>query len=316
MMALDGGRIVVTGGAGFIGSALCLALDQAGAAVVAFDDLSRGRQEFLPSGVTLVRGDIRDGESLAQLLRDVAPLAVVHLAAMHFIPECIARPDATRAVNIEGTRRVLGACRQAGVPHVVFASSAAVYAPYATACSEDATLGPLEVYGESKLAGEQLVQEFCATTGAAGTVLRLFNAVGPRETNPHVIPHIVESLRTGDTVVLGNVTPRRDYIDTRDVAGAILATLRSPSGFRVFNVGTGIACSVAEIVEIFASLLGRPLSIQQEPDRFRPSERMTLLADIARIRRATGWAPAIPLADALQQLVAVYGLQSGAPLIG
>jgi UDP-glucose 4-epimerase len=300
--------VLVTGAAGFIGSAFCRRLLAAGHQVVGYDNLSRGRRELLPPGVRLVEGDIRDAAGIARTVDETRPDAVVHLAAMHFIPDCIARPQETMQVNVEGTRRVLDACR-GSVRHVVFASSGAVYQPSDGAAVEDTTpIGPLEVYGESKVRGEQLAAAFHAGTGITTSVLRFFNAIGRDETNPHVIPHIFESLQASDAIKLGNMTPRRDYIDTRDVADAIVAVLETAAGHTVLNVGTGTACSVSDIVDLIGRILGRPITVIGEAARMRPADRMLLLADITKIRQVTGWTPRITLEESLRDLVAAYGL--------
>ena len=303
--------MLVTGAAGFIGSALCRRLLSAGHRVVGYDDLSRGRREYLPQGVRLVEGDIRDRARLAETLSAVTPDCVIHLAAMHFIPDCIARPQETLDVNVDGTRRVLESCRGSSVRSVIFASSAAVYAPADRPCVEDTTpLRPVEIYGESKLAAEQWVCAFHEDTGISTSILRLFNAVGRHETNPHVIPHIFESLQTSDVLALGNIAPRRDYIDTRDVAEAMLAVSEGSHGLHVLNVGTGVAHSVSDIVESLRRVLGRPIVVVQEPSRVRATERMLLVADIEKIRRATGWTPRIALEAALEDLVRAYALKT------
>ena len=302
--------VLVTGGAGFIGSALCHRLTSAGHRVVVYDDLSRGRRGYLPPDVELIPGDIRDGARLQRAVSSAKPDVVIHLAAMHFIPDCIARPDEARQVNVEGTRRVLECCRRDAVRSFIFASTAAVYAPSDDACAEDAApLGPLEIYGETKLEGEQLVRAFHERTGATSTILRLFNAIGPNETNPHVLPHIFDSLRTSDVVHLGNTTPRRDYIDTRDIAEAIRAVMRSAEGFQVLNVGTGAAYSVDDVIGRLRGILGRDITVVQEPARMRASDRMMLLADTGRLRRATGWTTRFALDDTLRDMVVSYGLR-------
>jgi UDP-glucose 4-epimerase len=304
---------LVTGGCGFIGFALCRRLAAAGHQVVAYDDLSRGREENLPVGARLIQGDIRDPRRLADALSEVRPDSVIHLAAIHYLPDCAARPRETMEVNVEGTRHVLEACRAGGVRRVVFASTAAVYAPVDVPCSEDGTpLRPIEVYGESKLAGERLLEALSQDTAITATVVRISNAVGRRETNPHVVPHIFESLRRSTQVSLGSLEARRDYIDTRDIADAILAVLDSSSGYQVFNVGTGVAHSVADIVAALRRILGRPIDILQDASRLRPVERMLLVADIGRIRRGTGWAPRVTFEETLSDLVDAYGLRSGA----
>ncbi len=302
--------VLVTGGAGFVGSALCAQLLDAGCRVVAYDNLSRGRRELLPPGVELVEGDIRDSARLGAVIAGTTPRSLVHLAAMHFIPDCIARPQETMEVNVEGTRRVLDCCRQSSIRCVLFASSGAVYEPSDEPCVEEKTgLRPLEVYGESKLMAEDLARTFQQDTGTPTSVLRFFNAIGRNETNAHVIPHIFESLQASDEVRLGNMAPRRDYIDTRDLAAAMLAVLDAAQGFSVFNVGTGVASSVSEIVDLIGGVLGRRITVIGEPARMRTTERMLLVADIARIRRATGWTPRITLKESLTDLVQAYGLQ-------
>ena len=303
--------VLVTGAAGFIGSALCQRLRSLGHPVVGYDNLSRGRREYLAQDVRLVEGDIRDAARVEETLSASKPDCVIHLAAMHYIPDCIARPQETIDVNVEGTRRVLDSCRGSSVRSVIFASSAAVYAPTDVPCIEDVTpLRPLEVYGESKVAAEQLVGTFYEQTGISASIVRLFNAIGRNETNPHVVPHIFESLQTSDVIRLGNIAPCRDYIDTRDVAEAILAVADSSHGLRVFNVGTGVAYSVKDIVELLRRILGRAIEVVQEPSRVRAIERMLLAADIERIRSATQWTPRASLEDTLKDLVAAYGLQT------
>jgi UDP-glucose 4-epimerase len=309
--------VFVTGAAGFIGSALCHRLVSAGHDVIAYDNLSRGSRDRLPAAVRLIEGDIRDPGKLAGAFADARPDAVVHLAAMHFIPDCIARPQETLDVNVEGTRLLLDACRGGSIRRLVFASSAAVYAPIDDPCVEATTpLGPLEIYGESKLAGETLAATFWEETRIPVSVLRLFNAVGRHETNPHVIPHIFESLRRSDTIPLGNVAPRRDYIDTRDIADLMLRVLDGPQTFQVLNAGTGVARSVSDIVEMLRRILGRPIVIETESSRARATERMTLVADRARVERETGWKPRIGLEDALRDLAVAYGLQPEPRLAG
>ena len=306
----DHPSVLVTGAAGFIGSALCERLHSMGHRVVGYDNLSRGRREFLPQGVRLVEGDIRDATRLQETVAASKPDWLIHLAAMHFIPECIVKPQETIDVNVGGTGRVLETCRGSSVRSVIFASSAAVYAPTDRPCVEEATpLRPLEVYGESKVAAEQLVRAFQNETGIPTSILRLFNAIGRNETNPHVVPHILESLKTSDVIRLGNIEPRRDYIDTRDLAEAIVEVADTSDGLRVFNVGTGVAHSVKDVVDLLRRILDRPIRVEQDPARMRSTERMLLAADIRQIRRATRWAPRTSLEETLRDLLEPYGLQ-------
>lgn len=304
--------VLITGAAGFIGSALCRRLYSERHRIVAYDDLSRGNRALLPPDITFIQGDVRDDARVRRTILAEEPETVIHLAAMHFIPDCIARPQETMEVNVEGTRHVLESCRASSVRHVIFASTAAVYAPVDAACREDGTpLGPLEVYGQSKLDGERLVGALHETSGIPCSILRLFNAIGRNETNPHVVPHIFESLRASSAIRLGNTSPQRDYIDTRDIADAILAVMRTADGLRVFNVGTGTAHSVADLIERLRLILGRDITVQQDQERVRATERMRLLADIGRIRSAAGWTPRLSLDDTLRDLASAYGLPIG-----
>ena len=312
MTAGGGGRqhtFLVTGAAGFIGSALCRLLVARGHEVVGYDNLSRGRAEYLPPGVRLIEGDIRDPAAVRRAISTSRPDCAIHLAAMHFIPDCIARPDETMAVNVEGTGHVLESCRESSVRRVIFASSAAVYAPTDHASVEEVTpLGPLEVYGRSKSAAEHLVEAFHRETGIPTSSLRFANAIGRNETNPHVVPHIFETLRQTNVIALGNMAPRRDYIDTRDLASAILAVATRADASGVFNVGSGVTYSVTDIVDALRRLLGRRIDVVQEPSRVRSTERMVLAVDIAKIHRVTGWTPRLTLDDSLSDLVIAYGL--------
>jgi nucleoside-diphosphate-sugar epimerase len=193
----------------------------------------------------------------------------------------------------------------------VFASSAAVYAPADRACVEDVTpIAPLEVYGESKVAGEELVRAFHAETGIPAAILRMTNAIGRRETNPHVVPHIFESLRKSNVIALGNTAPRRDYIDTRDLAAAVVAVADAMDASGVFNVGSGETHAVTDVVNALSRMLGRPIEIVQDASRVRATERMLLAVDTTRIHRATGWSARLTLEAALADLIAAYGLQA------
>ena len=156
---------------------------------------------------------------------------------------------------------------------------------------------------------ELLAKKFFRETHIDTIVLRIFNAIGPRETNPHVVPHIFESLKTSNCIPLGNIKPKRDYIHTRDIAEAIYAICESDiGGYEVFNIGSGKEYSVEEIVAMLGEILKRPLTIKQVRERMRKVERMHLLADINKIRNATGWEPKIQLHDALVDIARYYGI--------
>lgn len=304
--------ILITGGAGFIGSATVRRFLEEGIGVVVYDDFSYGRREFLPDDdrLEIVVGDINDTDRLAETLARVTPDYLCHLAAIHFIPDCNADPPRALQVNTVGTESVLNAAAGTRIDKVLIASTAAVYPINDDPNAEEGTpAAPIDIYGLSKLFSEALAEKYVRETGGTAVAVRLFNAVGPRETNPHVIPHIFESAGRGDTIPLGNVEPKRDYIHTADMAEAMLAICRSGmSGFETVNVGTGEEYSVAELVEMIGGIIGRKLTIEQKADRVRSVERMHLVADISRIGTLTGWRPKMSIADSLADTAKYYGL--------
>lgn len=296
-MTLKADCALVTGGAGFLGSWLVRRLlEQAGVGrVVVLDSLFNGRVEHLPDSdrVELQRIDLTDGEAVERAVVEARPGVVIHLAALHFIPYCNAHPARTLKVNVVGTQNLLEACRRHEPESLVIASSGAVYPIRDAANAEDDPVGATDIYGLSKVFNEMQLELHARTVGTRCGVARLFNIYGPRETNPHVIPEIVEQVAEGqDEISLGNVKPKRDYIYVDDVAEALVAiAARNRSSYRVYNVGTGLEYSVEEVVEELGRLSGRTLRIAVASDRVRSSDRMHLLCDRSRIAEEVGWAP-------------------------
>lgn len=299
-------RVLVTGGAGFVGSHFCDRLVATGADVVVLDDLSRGKLEWVPDGLEIYEVDIRDRAGVAATFAKAQPDAVVHLAALHFIPAVDEAPDLARAINVEGTRNVLDAARAHPPERLVFASTAAVYANLSEPLSESHLPAPIDLYGRTKLEGERFVAAFAAETGARCVSARLFNVIGPRETNPHVLPEIVEQVRGGaEELELGNLDPKRDFVDARDVAEALTALLvAAEPGATAYNVGTGASVSIADIVRTCEEITGREIRVRQVAERMRAVERMVLVADVSRIASAVGWRAQRTLMDTLSELLA------------
>ncbi|HXJ36089.1 MAG TPA: GDP-mannose 4,6-dehydratase [Candidatus Eisenbacteria bacterium] len=301
--------MMVLGGAGFVGHHLVPRLLEEGREVVVLDNLSRGSIErFGPHlgdpRLHVVRGDVTDAVLLRTVVADVRPAVVFHLAAIHFIPYCVAHPSEALVVNVVGTQLVLDALAAVPDARLVFASSADVYAPSAAPHAETDPIATSNVYGASKRFCEELFAIERAKDSARRILTaRLFNVFGPGETNPHVLPDILESLRRGGTLRLGNLEPRRDYVHARDVADALarLATYAGPE--TVFNVGTGVGTSVRELVATLSEVLGRSLRVEQDPARVRPIERMHLVADAGRARRELGWTARMTLREGLRDLV-------------
>lgn len=276
-------RIVVTGGGGFIGVPTVRALLREGHEVIAYDSFVTGHRDRLPQhpDLRIVEGDIRDQEGLNRALQRAR--VVVQLAAKHFIPWCVANPAETLDVNVIGLQRVLDAATRRDVELVVFASTADVYVPSTSAHAETSATGPGNVYGTSKLFGEALLHDWRERQGSRAAVARLFNVYGPGETNPHVLPEVIDHLRHGNDLPLGNVRPRRDYVYVDDVAAAFGALVGSQANDLVVNVGTGVASSVTDLVSHLKLLTGRPLRVLTDPERVRPTDRPHLQADISRL---------------------------------
>lgn len=303
---------MVTGGAGFIGSALSKALVAQGHRVVAFDNLMNGRAELLePDGERkiLVQEDLRDPAAIAAAMRKYRPQRVFHLAAIHFIPYCNAHPIEAVEVNVNGTRNLLRACAETRPEFVLFASTAAVYPIPGSPFAETQPAGPMDIYGHTKLAGEDLTRLFHLETGVRSVVARFFNAVGPKDTNPHLIPDIEVQLANGaDLVRLGNLDPIRDYIHVKDMsAGCMALADRFGGRFDVFNIGAGEGFSVRDVVTAFAKALGREVRIEQDATRIRKVERETLVSNIDKMRKTLGWAPEVSFDDTIGDLVRAFG---------
>jgi UDP-glucose 4-epimerase len=300
-------KVIVTGGAGFIGSAVVPKLKEAGYDVYVVDNLSFGNRNFIDLEIDkFFEIDIRDKQSLQETFKKVSPEIVIHLAAIHFIPYCNQNPFESSDINIRGTINVLEASKNLpNLGKVFFASTAAVYPISEIGVDENHPLLPLDIYGLSKLTGEQLIEKFHLETGIDSIVCRFFNAFGPQETNPHLIPEIERQLRDGARKIeLGNLTPKRDFIHTYDMANAVLKLIElEKSGFDVFNLGRGIEYSVTEIVESFERILGEKVEIVVAPDRVRKVERMHLLANVSKLKERTGWEPSWTIDQGISDLI-------------
>lgn len=300
-------RILVTGGAGFIGSAIVPYQQDKDNEVFVVDNLSFGSRKFIDVDDShFFMADIRDFEKMGEIIKKINPQTVIHLAAIHFIPYCSLHPFEAADINIRGTLNILNACTKSPeLRRFVFASTAAVYPVYDNALSENHEIKPLDIYGLSKMTGENLCHKFFLETRTDTTICRFFNAFGPNETNPHLIPEIERQLRNGSrTISLGNLSPRRDFIHTRDMAEAIGQLIeKKDGGYRIYNLARGIEYSVTDVVKAFEKELGEKITIEQDPSRIRKVEREHLLADISKLRNDTGWFPRFSLEDGIRDLI-------------
>jgi UDP-glucose 4-epimerase len=300
-------RVLVTGGAGFIGSALVPELVSNNHEVHVLDNLSFGKRELLNiPDHNFIHASVVDRELVREIVTKINPHWIIHLAAIHFIPYCNQHPYESANINIQGTINILDAAKSiSGLEKVLFASTAAVYPIVDTPIAETTPTNPLDIYGLSKLVGERLVNEFHLETKIPSVVCRFFNAFGPRETNPHLIPEIHRQLVDGArTIQLGNLDPKRDFIHTSDMSRALRLLLEKfDHGCDTFNIGSGREYSVREVVQAFEKAIGESINIQVDPTRVRKVERQHLCADVKKLSTFLDWQPMIDLNQGIQRLI-------------
>jgi UDP-glucose 4-epimerase len=307
---------VITGAAGFLGSHVVEQLMEQGRPVIAVDTFTSGKREFLKPfegrpGFSMAETDIRDTDSLKTLFLERRPGAVIHLAAIHFIPAAMKDPPMAVSLNVHGTQSVLTACTVADVERFWLASTGDVYAPDEAPHREETPRQPFNIYGLTKSICEQLVElEARNNPSRRFFVGRLFNLYGPRETNPHILPEILEQLRRKPEAPLrlGNLWPKRDMVPTADAARAVIESMeRAPAGLSTMNVATGETRSMQEVLEMIGELLGRKLIIETDPAKVRPVERNHLQADVSKLRGLIGWTPHPDLRRGLGDLLRYEG---------
>jgi len=302
-------NVLVTGGAGYIGSHACKALRLAGYTPVAYDNLSRGHEWAVKWG-PLEEGDTRDGARLREVLKRHRPEAVLHFAAYTYVGESVERPLLYAANNVAGTVSLLEACLEAGVPRVVFSSTAAVYGvPEAVPIPESHPRRPLNPYGRTKTFLEDLLADAFAAHGLASFSLRYFNAAGADEDadtgeahdpETHLIPLALQAARGalprltlyGDDYDTPDGTCIRDYVHVSDLAEAHVLALKSlekAPRAAACNLGIGRGFSVKEVVRAAAEVTGLPIPVEVGPRR--PGDPPVLVADPALAGKELGWTP-------------------------
>jgi UDP-glucose 4-epimerase len=300
--------ILVTGGAGFVGSSVARLLADRGDRVRILDDLSIGRAEYL-EGVPheLIQAQLADNGSVALAVESAD--AVVHLAARAGIPDSVADPLGTFEVNVRQLLGVLDAARLAGVPRFVFASSNAAAGDHEPPADESDLPHPVSPYGASKLAGEAYCQAYAATYGMAACSLRFSNAYGPRSLHKKsVVAAWVRAALAGDPVIIhGDGEQTRDFVYVDDLARAVLAALDAPREVvagELFQVGTGRETTINELAVALEHAVGHAIDIVRGPARAGDILRNVSRVDKARGR--LGYRAAVPLEDGLVQTVAWF----------
>jgi len=288
-------KIIVTGGGGFIGSHVVDYLMSLGHAVVVVDNFFSGRDHWQGQNVRpeIAEADILHRESLSAIFSDHKPAAVFHLAAHHYIPFCDSNPAAAYDLNVGGTLNVLYEASKCGVERVFFASTADVYAPSPRPHMEDDAIGPFTVYGRTKLIGETICRGTIDWGWRTNLLIgRIFNAVGTRETNPHLVPEIIAQVAEGATELrLGNLFPTRDFVDLATQARAIVDATFANQGIETVNIGSGAAIRVGQMIDMILSEAERHIKVVVDPAKVRAAERTNLCGATNRLKKLIGYAP-------------------------
>jgi len=304
-------RLLVTGGAGYIGGVVTLHLLRAGHQVTVLDDLSTGHADSVPDGATFVEGTLQDaaGAVLAREQYD----GVLHFAAKALVGESTQHPERYWHTNVGGTLALLDAMRANAVPRLVFSSTAATYGePDEVPILETAPTRPTNPYGESKLAVDMMITSEAQAHGLGAVSLRYFNVAGASDgqgerhaTETHIIPitlQVVSGRRPtfgifGDDYPTPDGTCIRDYVHVDDLADAHLLALDGavPGEHRIYNLGNGAGFSVLDVVEAVRRVTGHPLPTEVQPRR--GGDPAVLVASSARIREDLGWVPRKPTVD-------------------
>ena len=297
-------RILITGGAGFLGSALSNRLVAEDHTVLVLDDLTTGDPRRLDPRVLFTRGDARDVPKLWTLLQGVG--CVFHLAARVRVPESIHYPSDYNQVNVGGTVALMEAVRDTGVNRVVFASSGALYGEQAKQpISERSVPNPNSPYGVSKVAAEHYVSTLGALYGIETVALRIFNAYGPGQelppSYPPVIPQLLRQAQTGGSLVIfGDGTQTRDFVYVDDVVDALIAATTATDVNRaVINIGSGQEVSINDLAAKVAKAIGKQTNILH--NRGQAAGVSRLVADVSLAKELLGWMPRTDLDLGLQR---------------
>jgi UDP-glucose 4-epimerase len=303
-------RLLVTGGAGYVGAVTVRRLREAGHAPVVLDDLSTGHREAVP-GIELVTGDFGDRALIAEIVRSKSIDAVEHFAASCLVGESVQEPARYFRNNLERSLALIDVLREQGVMRLVLSSTAAVYGePVAIPMDEDHPTRPTNPYGETKLALENALRWYHAAYGFSSIALRYFNAAGAssdgllgevHDPETHLVPGVLRAALSGEPVpVFGtdyatlDGTAVRDYVHVEDLASAhvlALEKLEKKGGASVYNLGNGAGFTVLQVIEAARRVTGKPIPTRKASRR--PGDPESLVASSVRARRELGWKPRV-----------------------
>lgn len=305
-------KILVTGGAGFIGAHLTKALTARGDRVVALDDFNeviypaafkRQRWAALGTGAQLVEGSILDVGMLNKLFHDEHFDTVVHLAALPNVSKSYQFPEQCEKVNVRGTENILRAASETAVNHVIFTGSSSVYDDTQTPFREDQVLGtPPSPYGMSKLKAERLCQQWHEKTGLPVTILRFFTVYGPWG-RPDMAPlTFARGIVEGKPISVTKEERQRDFTYVDDTVAGIVAALDHPFPFEIINLGRGEPVSLPGLIAAFEAAAGAPAIVEERETP--PGEMRTTFADITKARQLLKYAPTVPVTEGAKRLIA------------
>ncbi|HKS15898.1 MAG TPA: NAD-dependent epimerase/dehydratase family protein [Planctomycetota bacterium] len=304
-------RVLVTGGAGFIGSHLVRTLLAAGRDVTTLDDFNDYYDPALKranaatfNGARIVEGDIRDGRAVERAFES-RPDAVVHLAARAGVRPSLEQPDLYASVNVSGTFALLEACRRHGVPKFVFASSSSVYgdAERVPFREDLADPRPVSPYGVTKQAGEHAVRLYHRLHGLRTSALRFFTVYGPRQRPDMAIHKFARLILDGKELPLfGDGSTRRDYTYVDDAVGGIVGALGRDDGFEVYNIAESRTVTLSELVGLLEKNLGKTARIKRLPEQTGDVKRT--YADISKAKANLGYAPSTPIEEGIAKFCA------------
>ncbi len=305
-------NVLVTGGAGYIGSHTCKELKKNGFNPITYDNLSRGHKEFVKFG-PLVVGDILDSKKIEDAIREYNIQAVLHFAAYAYVGESVEKPELYYKNNVQGTMSLLDAMLKTNIKKFVFSSTCATYGvPEKVPISEDFEQNPINPYGQTKLIIERILKDYGHAYGLKSVCLRYFNAAGAdadgeigemHEPETHLIPLTIQSALTGSVLkVFGNDYPTpdgtclRDYIHVTDLADAHVKALQylndSKDNFNFFNLGNEKAYSVKEILKAVEDVTGK--KVNAEVFSRRPGDPAALVANATKAKTILKWTPQLP----------------------
>ena len=299
-------EILVTGGCGFIGSEIVKQLSQIGASVTIIDNLSSGKEKYIQglSNVKLITADLLDRDVIKSAVKDKE--YVINNAALPFIPDSYYLPKKFFDVNVNATISLaLAVIKEKKTKRFVHISSSEIYgtARYIP-MDESHHTTPQSTYAVSKLAGERVVFTMHKEHNLPAVIIRPFNSFGPNITQPYIIPEIIRQMMKGDVIKLGNLNAKRDLTYVTDTArGIILSLVKEGIVGEVINIGSQRSYSIKELVSLISEIMGKEISLEVDPLRFRPYDVDTLICDYGRATKLLGWEPEITVKEGLEKTI-------------